>query len=118
MTDPLGRSQVLPYLQGLAARGHQITLLSCEKRERMAAGEPAVRSLCERAGIDWQPVTYHKSPPIVSGVIDVAVLKREAARLHRIKGFDLVHCRSYMAAIVGDWLKRRHGVPLLFDMRG
>ena len=28
MTDPLGPSQVLPYLVGLAARGHRITLIS------------------------------------------------------------------------------------------
>jgi glycosyltransferase involved in cell wall biosynthesis len=117
MTDPLGRSQVLPYLHGLAARGHEITLLSCEKVER-AANQAAVREICERAGIDWQPVAYHKWPPILSGIFDVAVLKREAARLHQIKRFDLVHCRSYMAAIAGDWLKHRHRVPFLFDMRG
>src|SRR6478736_8217005 len=110
MTDPLGRSQVLPYLEGLAARGHEITLLSCEKPERMEADGSAVRAICQRAGIDWRPVAYHKSPPVLSGMIDVAVLKREAARLHRLKRFNLVHCRSYMAAIAGDWLKRKHGV--------
>jgi glycosyltransferase involved in cell wall biosynthesis len=118
MTDPLGRSQVLPYLQGLAARGHEITLLSCEKPARMAAGGAAVRAICNAAGIDWRPADYHKSPPILSGIIDVAVLKRAAARLHKRKRFDLVHCRSYMAAIAGDWLKRRHEVPFLFDIRG
>jgi glycosyltransferase involved in cell wall biosynthesis len=118
MTDPLGRSQVLPYLQGLAARGHEITLLSCEKPTRTVADDDAVQAICDRANIDWRPIAYHKSPPILSGMIDVAVLKREATRLHRLKRFDLVHCRSYMAAIAGDWLKRKHGVPFLFDMRG
>ena len=118
MTDPLGRSQVLPYLQGLAARGHEITLLSCEKAARMAADGPAVQAICNAAGIDWQPVAYHKSPPILSGVIDVAALNRAAARLHKTKRFNIVHCRSYMAAIAGDRLKRKHGVPFLFDIRG
>ena len=118
MTDPLGRSQVLPYLVGLAARGHEITLLSCEKPERMAVDGTAARVSCEEAGIDWRPVAYHKTPPILSGMIDVAALKRAAARLHESKRFDLVHCRSYMAAIAGDWLKRKHGVPFLFDIRG
>jgi len=118
MTDPLGRSQVLPYLVGLAGRGHNITLLSCEKPDRMAADGAAVRATCGAAGIDWQPVPYHKSPPILSGMIDVAALKRAAARLHKLKRFDLVHCRSYMAAIPGDWLKRKNGVPFLFDIRG
>src|SRR4051794_7001979 len=75
MTDPLGGSQVPPYLQGLSQRGHEITLLSCEKPARMAAEGPAVRAICDAAGIDWQPVAYHKSPPILSGMIDVAALK-------------------------------------------
>ena len=118
MTDPLGRSQVLPYLQGLAARGHDITLLSCEKPDRIAADGAGVRAICDAAGIDWQPVAWHKSPPILSGIIDVAALKHNAARLHDAKRFDLVHCRSYMAAIAGDWLKRKRRVPFLFDMRG
>jgi len=118
MTDPLGRSQVLPYLQGLAARGHDITLLSCEKSDRIAADGAGVRAICDAAGIDWQPVAWHKSPPILSGIIDVAALKHNAARLHDAKRFDLVHCRSYMAAIAGDWLKRKRRVPFLFDMRG
>jgi glycosyltransferase involved in cell wall biosynthesis len=118
MTDPLGRSQVLPYLEALAARGHKITLLSCEKRARMDADGPTVGAICERAGIEWQPVGYHKRPPILSGMLDVGVLMRRAAALHRRKRFELVHCRSYMAAIAGRSLKRRYGVPFLFDMRG
>jgi glycosyltransferase involved in cell wall biosynthesis len=43
---------------------------------------------------------------------------RAAERLHREKSFDLVHARSYLPAAAGLSLKRRHGVPLLFDMRG
>lgn len=118
MTDPLGRSQVLPYLEGLAASGHEITLLSCEKPDRMKADSATIRAICGRAGIDWQPVIYHKWPPVLSGLLDVAVLKRRSVALNQAKRFDLVHCRSYMAAIAGDRLKRMHGVPFLFDMRG
>ena len=33
MTDPLGQSQVIPYLQGLSKKGFQFYLLSCEKPE-------------------------------------------------------------------------------------
>ena len=34
MTDPLGQSQVLPYLIGLTKEGYQFTILSFEKKER------------------------------------------------------------------------------------
>jgi len=118
LTDPLGRSQILPYLQGCAARGHRITVLSCEKPDRFITSGRTVEELCRTSGIDWHPRRYHKSPPILSTIYDAHVLTRAAARLHREHSFDLVHCRSYISAIAGLKLKRRKGVPLLFDMRG
>ncbi len=118
MTDPLGRSQVLPYLTGLAARGHAITILSCEKPASRARAGAAVARLCRDASIDWRPIAYHKRPPILSSLYDSWQLKRSAARLHAEKRFDLAHCRSYIPAMAGLWLKRRFGTAFLFDMRG
>ncbi|MFL6727015.1 MAG: glycosyltransferase family 4 protein [Sphingomicrobium sp.] len=118
LTDPLGRSQILPYLRELAGRGHDITLISCEKPERLSADGQTVRGVCECAGIDWHPLRFHKYPPVVSSIADVLQMERHAAALFRRQRFDLVHCRSYMAALVGHSLKRRFGLPFLFDMRG
>jgi glycosyltransferase involved in cell wall biosynthesis len=118
LTDPLGRSQVLPYLQGCAAKGHRITILSCEKPDRFVSGRATVEELCRKSGIDWHPLRYHKSPPVISTIYDARMLTRAAARLQKESRFDLVHCRGYISAIAGLTLKRRLGVPLLFDMRG
>lgn len=118
MCDPLGGSQVLPYLFGLAARGHRIALISFEKPERTAEERAAVSRACTDAGIDWHPLTYHKHPPILSAMYDLRRMRRLAARLYREKHFDLVHCRSYLPALVGLWMKRRFGTAFLFDMRG
>jgi len=118
LTDPLGRSQVLPYLFGLAERGHRITILSCEKPERMDRDGERIRQLCGQARIDWVPLKYHKQPLILSSMIDAAALKRAAVRLHRAGPFDLVHCRSYIPARAGLALKRKFGAKFLFDMRG
>ncbi len=118
LTDPLGRSQVLPYLTGLAARGHRITILSAEKPARFAAEGETVRRLCVAAGIDWQPIRYHQKPPILAGVWNRMMLQRAAVRLQRERRFDIVHCRSYLPAAAGLHLKQRFGTRLLFDMRG
>lgn len=118
LTDPLGRSQVLPYLQGCSERGHRITVLSCEKPDRHLASGSTVEELCRTSGIDWHPHRYHKSPPVLSTIYDARALTRTAAQLHRERSFDLVHCRSYISAIAGLKLKRSYGVPILFDMRG
>jgi len=118
LTDPLGQSQVLPYLVGLSARGHRVTILSCEKASAMRRDGAAIRKLCEEAGIEWRPLSYHKNPPVLSSVLDLVLLRRAAVQLHLERLFDLVHCRSYIPAAAGLQLKRRFGVPLLFDMRG
>ena len=118
LTDPLGRSQVLPYLTGLSRRGHRIDILSCEKPDRMAKEGALLGELATNAGIGWRPLTYHKRPPILSSALDAAALAREAAALHRRNRYDLVHCRSYIPARAGLALKRRFGVRFLFDMRG
>jgi glycosyltransferase involved in cell wall biosynthesis len=118
ITDPLGRSQVLPYLTGLSRLGHKITILSCEKPARQAKDGARIQALCDAAGIEWHPIRYHKKPPILSSAWDTRVLRRTAEKLHRSERFDIVHCRSYIPGIAGMHLKRRFGVRFLFDMRG
>jgi glycosyltransferase involved in cell wall biosynthesis len=118
LTDPLGRSQILPYLTGLSAAGHRITVLSCEKPQRQVKDRHRIRQLCDEAGIAWHPLKYHKKPPILSSAFDALVLQITAAKLHRSRRFDIVHCRSYIPARAGLLLRRRFGVRFLFDMRG
>lgn len=118
MTDPLGASQVLPYVEGLAQKGHQITLLSCEKTVAFYEGKDRVRARCKKHGIRWMPVPYHKNPPVLSTIKDVKRMRREASIMHLKEPFDFVHCRSYIAALVGLYLKRTQKLPFIFDMRG
>ncbi len=117
MTDPLGQSQVLPYLAGLAASGYNITLLSCEKTERWHNKE-VIQAICTKHHINWQPIMYTRKPPILSTIKDVKKLKKEAAALHKEISFDIVHCRSYISCLVGQWMKQKYRIPFIFDMRG
>lgn len=117
MTDPLGQSQVLPYLTGLADRGHRITLLSLEKPALFTRHRRAVEEICRTAGIAWHPLPYRDRPPILSAWANVRRLGRAAQALHRRKPFAFTHCRSDLAGMVGLAMKRRHRLPFLYDMR-
>jgi glycosyltransferase involved in cell wall biosynthesis len=117
MTDALGRSQVLPYLTGLAALGHRIRLVSLEKPALLDSGGEAVRRICRDAGIEWHPLRYRNRPPILSAMLNIGALRRKALRLHQERPADFTHCRSDLAGMAGLALKRRHGVPMLYDMR-
>lgn len=118
MTDPLGQSQVLPYLIGLSQKGFQFTLISFEKTDRYLEGKSKIEALCMEHNILWKPLMYTKNPPVLSTILDIRKMKKNAFAIHQEKKFQLIHCRSYITALVGLKLKREKGVKLLFDMRG
>ena len=118
MTDPLGQSQVLPYIIGLSAQGYRFTLISFEKPERFAQHQKTIQDICNTHQIDWQPKIYHKSPPVFSTIWDIYQMYQTAQRLHQKKGFKALHCRGYISALVGLWMQKKVGVPFIFDMRG
>lgn len=118
MTDPLGQSQVIPYLQGLSKKGYQFTLISFEKPLLYQAKGKKIQSILDHSGIRWVPLKYHKSPPVLSTLLDLWLMKVKANRLHRQHTFAIIHCRSYLSALIGLSMKKKHGTEFLFDMRG
>ncbi|MCZ4407263.1 glycosyltransferase [Cryomorphaceae bacterium 1068] len=118
LTDPLGQSQILPYLEGLSERGHRITILSFEKTKPFARLENTIQRRCKKVGLEWKPLQYTKNPPILSTIKDLQRLETEVRDLHGQEPFDLIHCRSYLTSLVALKLKREKGIPFLFDMRG
>lgn len=117
MTDPLGQSQVLPYLAGLSKAGYAITLVSFEKKERFENSGKSLGELIKQMGIDWQPLFYTPKPPVISTLWDIYQLKKKAQQLHKKKNFKIVHCRSYITSLIGEWMKKKYGVKFIFDMR-
>lgn len=118
LTDALGQSQILPYVIGLTKLGYQFSIISCEKPEKFEEGKQHIESICNEHHIDWHPLPYHKKPPILSTVKDVRAIRKKAFDLNHIKKFSMVHCRSYIASLVGLEMKRKKLVPFIFDMRG
>lgn len=118
MTDPLGQSQVLPYLIGLSKEEYTFHLISFEKKDRFLKNKKHIQEICDKAGIVWHPLKYTKNPPLLSTIYDVQRMKRLAYRLHKKHPFKIVHCRSYISALVGIGMKKKFGVKFLFDMRG
>lgn len=118
MTDPLGQSQVLPYLIELTKKGYSFHLISFEKEEKFALYKDPIQTLCDAHNIQWHPQKYHKKPPILSTIKDIRTMQRVANALHGQYAFQALHCRSYISAFVGLAFKRTKKAKFLFDMRG
>ena len=117
MTDPLGQSQVIPYLIGLTRYGYQFTILSCEKQQRFNLYKMEVVNLLKPYSIKWVSIPYHKKPPVISTIYDVYQLKKKTKQLHAKERFDMVHTRPGIPALIGLWMKKDLGVKFLNDIR-
>lgn len=118
MTDPLGQSQVLPYVIGLSQKGYRFTILSFEKDIAFKKNKSNIQALCDEHKIAWIPLKYTKKPPVLSTLWDIMQMRRKAKWLYKTQPFSIVHCRSYIASLAGLELKRMYGVKFIFDMRG
>src|SRR6266542_3912983 len=103
MLDPLGQTQVLPYLRELSQRGVEFTLMSFERTASLKTGgsekcKELHASLAEN-GIAWDGLRY-------------------AYQVIRRKHFDIIHARSHIPATIALGLKRRFRLKMIFDVRG
>lgn len=117
MTDPLGQSQVLPYISGLS-KHFKFHLISFEKPTNFNRHEQTIRQICNEHEITWHPLMYTKRPPVLSTVYDIYKMFKLAKKLDNRYDFKIVHCRSYISAFVGISFKKNRHKKFLFDMRG
>jgi glycosyltransferase involved in cell wall biosynthesis len=112
--EPLGASQVVPYLVGMA-RDARITLISFEK----TPAPVATRLRLQDAGVRWTPLRYHRSPPVASTAIDIrtgaGAIRKE---LPAAQGPAILHARSYVAALMAVRSGALERARFIFDIRG
>lgn len=118
LTDPLGRSQVLPYILGLESRGVEFVILSCDKPDKYQANQETVKTLLKGKHIKWVSEVYHHSYSVLSAIDNQKRLYKKAVELMNLYHFDIVHCRSYIPAEIGFRLKKKYDCRWIFDMRG
>ncbi len=114
LAEPLGRSQVLPYLIRLASE-FRITLISFERSR-----DDRARLETELAAheIEWLPLRYHHSPPVVSTAVDVLAGRRALIKAARLAEPAIVHVRSDVPALIALAARGTTNAKLLFDIRG
>jgi len=120
LLEPLGQSQVVPYVRSLAKRGVRTTILSFEKPGDLGAQDrvQALRKQLDFDAVRWVPLRYHRHPRVAATTLDLAwgiVTAIRTARAHRP---HVVHARSYVAGVMGWSVKLLFGTRFVFDTRG
>lgn len=121
LLEPLGQSQILPYVRGLARCGAVIRLLTFEKPEAWRSGRDAMAALrrgLEAEGIGWTALRYHRSPTVPATAYDLLRGVLVGVWVALRCSVHLVHARSEVAGIMAWVVSRLTGARFLFDMRG
>lgn len=118
LTSPLGQSQIIPYVVELGKLGYQYTILSFEKGDEYIQHRHTIAARLQESNISWIPLTFTSKPPLLSKYYDLARMRFTSKKLYRQRRFQIIHCRSYLAAQMGLMLKKKFGCKFLFDMRG
>ena len=119
LTDPLGESQIFPYISGIEESGCHVLIVSFEKQNRFLERGTRIRELIQGRSITWCPLRFSSfKPKILAKIWDLLQMYTSCFYLASKHKARLVHCRSYNAAQVGLWLKKILGLKYLFDIRG
>jgi glycosyltransferase involved in cell wall biosynthesis len=112
----LVQSQVINYLRTLHTHGWNFLLITFE-REPLDSEQIDQRSAQLQAlGIDWYPHFYRPGgAAIISGILRASRLAMTLVRRNQV---SLIHCRSFIPAIVGAATGAVSGRPWIFDIRG
>src|ERR1035437_1858918 len=102
MCDPLGQSQVLPYLTGLSEKGFAITIISCEKRGNFEKNKNIILAIITKYKLEWKYCFYENRIPILSQRNNFINLRKLTEKEVLLKDKNvLLHCRSYLPALIG-----------------
>lgn len=120
LLEPLGKSQIIPYLKGLSKKGIECIVLTFEKKNDLLKHDDIIRLEKElnSFGIIWKKLKYHKNPTVLSTVFDIiygCLISLLLIKKNRIK---IVHARSYVASLMAIILQKTCQIQIIFDMRG
>ena len=114
LLDPLGQSQIIPYISEISAAGHSLTIVSYEKVERTKDQIKVMDIALQKIGVNWVRLEFRSGKfwtikRLISGVL---LIRKLCTHMQP----DFIHLRGLVPAII--FQLSRSTVPSLYDFRG
>ena len=118
LLDPLGQSQILPYLINIALNQNGLCILSFEKKERFLSDNNKLKEKLAAYSIIWIPLIFTKRFYFLGKVWDLFRMYFFAILISYLYEPKIVHARGHISAQVSLLLKNIFGLKYIFDFRG
>lgn len=111
LLDPLGQSQIIPYITHISKLGNLI-VVSLEKNFRINSSKDLETTF------DWTYFYFTKKYKLISKFYDFIKILIFSIYICKKKNINIVHCRGHLPAIIGLVLKKIYNIKFIFDFRG
>ena len=118
LLDPLGSSQILPYVKDISRHQDEVIVVSFEKSERLLHGKDALLSDLQNYSITWKPLLFTQELGFLGKLLDLSRMYLKAFIIACKYNIEVVHTRAHPTAQVGLFVKRITKAKFIFDFRG
>jgi glycosyltransferase involved in cell wall biosynthesis len=118
LLDPLGQSQILPYLRSIHQNVTALHIISFEKPDNDMLSRKKLQQEFKKSDITWSNLKFTQSQNSLLKILDVFKFIFVFFKICLSYKPDLVHARGHPMAIFSMPLKLFFGFNFLFDYRG
>ena len=121
LLDPLGQSQIIPYIQNIAKNNSIYKVISFEKSNRFAEYDNDKRKIYNINDLSWKPLIFSERFGIFGKLIDLAKMFSVSIFYILSNNLDTVHARGHPSALTALIIKKVllfKKIKFIFDFRG
>jgi glycosyltransferase involved in cell wall biosynthesis len=118
LSDPLGQSQIIPYLKFISNLDHKLHLLTFEKIDRLEDYNTNISHFISSKKINWLKLFFSKKNNRISRFIDWLKLFFFSLYLITKHKINIVHIRGFVPAVPILFISYLINFKIIYDSRG
>ncbi len=118
LLDPLGPSQILPYVRGISEFVESVDIISFEKKSNSKDSIKKLSDALISKNIRWKPLIFSANLGFLGKIYDLVKMYIYLIYFVFTQSIDVVHARGHVAAKPAYFIKKIFFKKFIFDFRG
>jgi hypothetical protein len=112
LNDPLGKSQIVPYLKLISKNVSRLHIISFEKKHNYK------KKMFIRENITLHKLNFTSNFGKIGKLWDMLIFFFTAILIIKKNNISIIHARSHLSAYISFFLKKIYRINYIFDFRG
>lgn len=118
LSDPLGQSQIIPYLKIISKKNENLYIYSMEKKKNFFKNHTKVKQFLSESNIHWKFSYYLIGMGKFGNILNYLNLFLSCLKIVILYKINIIHGRGHIPSLFGYFIKFLLNIKLIFDFRG